>query len=86
MAKFKQHYTEPTCVCKPAENASVATTVSSMTATTATDGQNDDHNVDDVEFVDGRPRRKPRQMTLHDVGSLDHCDEGRAKIITNSIC
>jgi len=70
-----------------AENTSAVTTTTSTTRTTAAEGQNDDYDVDDIGFVDNRPRRKSRQMTLYDVGSLDHCDEEtRAKIITNSIC
>ena len=57
-----------------------------MTTSTAEKGPNDNYDGDGVELVDGRPRRKPRQTTLHDVGSLDYCDEGRVKTITNSIC
>ena len=71
---------------RPAEKSSVATTASYVTTATAVEGQNDDHDADGIEFVDDRPRRKPRQMTLRYVGILDYCDEGRAKITTNSIC
>ena len=45
---------------RPAENTSVTTTASSATATTTEEGQNDDYDPDGFDFIDDRPRRKPR--------------------------